>query len=243
MMPSSFFSRSFGSDPSATIFVPGRVNLIGEHIDYNGGMVLPFAIGRGVTVEMGRCEGNQWIVASDRFDEVYRGAIGQPSTGWSQHAVAALRLAADQGWLKEGRQLALASDLPDGAGLSSSAAVIVGVLKAIRATEGLNLTDTEIAVQARRVETDYLGVPVGIMDQMAVAIASPGEAILLDTAALTYKTRPLPSDLAFVPLHSGIRRELSDGRYRERKEECDLAKAYFGTDDICHLSPEAVEGA
>ena len=147
------------------------------------------------------------------------------------------------GLMVRGADLTIASTIPPGAGLSSSAALIVSILKAARELAGSGLSDTELAVAARRVETDYMGVPVGIMDQMAVAIAQPGEAIALDTATLEYQLATLPAGHSIEVIHSGVTRKLSEGRYKIRKEECDEARKAFGRDDICMLDPAEIQQA
>ncbi|MEM6748507.1 MAG: galactokinase [Pseudomonadota bacterium] len=238
----TFFQETFGKEPDQTVFVPGRVNLIGEHIDYNGGRVLPCALNRGVNVALSLRADKDVVVASDRFEGTSRSVLGgPPAESWARYAVSTLQLANDIKWLDCGADVGIVSDLSDGAGLSSSAALCVAILKALRAVCGATVTDVEIAQLARRVENDYIGMPCGIMDQMAVAVAKPGEALFLDTATLDYEPIALPEDVLFVVLHSGIHRELADGRYKARKEECDRAKAYFGTDNLCDLSLETLE--
>lgn len=221
---------------------PGRVNLIGEHIDYNGGMVLPAALGVGVTVELEPREDDSVHVTADQYDEPAMRDLSQEARkGWSDASVGALREANALGLLKGGANLTIRSNIPQGAGLSSSAALTVAILKAARDAASANLpSDQDIAIAARRVENDYLGVPCGIMDQFAVAIAKPGMAMALDTHALEYELVGLPQNHTFVVIHSGVSRKLTDGRYKARKVECDAAKAHFGTDDLCHLDPDAI---
>ncbi|MEM9838187.1 MAG: galactokinase [Pseudomonadota bacterium] len=230
------FSTAFGGNPDTDVFVPGRVNLIGEHIDYNGGRVLPYALPQGVSVALRLRDDGFVSVASERFEGASKAALGSPpADGWAKYAHYTVQLARDIGWPVQGADIAITSNLSDGAGLSSSAALCVAVLKALRSVSGQTASDSEIAQLARRVENDYIGMPCGIMDQMAVAVASSGEALFLDTASLDFESIPLPHDVAFCVLHSGVHRELADGRYKMRKEECDQAKVYFGTDDLCHL--------
>ena len=154
-----------------------------------------------------------------------------------------MREAVALGLLSGGANIAINSTMPHGAGLSSSAALIVAVLKAARASAGSDISDVDLALAARRVENDFLGVPCGIMDQLAVALATPGNAMALDTKTLDWNIVPLLSGYDFAVIHSGVTRKLTDGRYAERKVECDAAKAYFGTDDLCLLDRETVEAA
>ena len=227
---------------NGTAYAPGRVNLIGEHIDYNGGMVLPAALSVGVTVNLEPRTDDNVHITADQYDTSAERALGDEARGhWSDPSVGALREARALGLLKRGANLTIRSDMPQGAGISSSAALTVAILKAARDAAGAEIpSDAEIAIAARRVENEYLGVPCGIMDQFAVAIAKPGMAMALDTEKLTYELIDLPKKHTFVVIHSGLTRKLSDGRYKERKVECDEAKAYFQTDDLCHLAPEDI---
>jgi galactokinase len=240
-MSENVFLERFGGAPTATGFAPGRVNLIGEHIDYNGGLVLPAALAVGLETGLRSRNDNALLIASDRFNGVCELSLTSEKSGdWSDYALGALVFAHRAGWLAQGAEVFVASTIPDGAGLSSSAALIVAILKAARALAGADATNTDIAVLARRVENEFIDMPCGIMDQMAVSVASPGQAIALNTKTLDYKRLDLPADYHMAVVHSGQSRKLSDGRYRVRKEECDRAKAYFKTDDLCHVQLERV---
>ena len=235
------FAAVFGSPPVSKGFAPGRVNLIGEHIDYNGGLVLPAALPVALEVAFGQCDDNKAVIATDRFDGIRTLSLSSGKSGdWSDYALGALAYAHRLGWLQSGASLYISSTIPDGAGLSSSAALVVAILKAVRESIGATVSDTDIAILARRVENEFIGVPCGIMDQMAVAVATPGQAISLNTATLEYTPVDLPTDYHMAVVHSGQTRKLSDGRYRARKEECDAAKSRFETDDLCHLTVERV---
>lgn len=224
------------------VTVPGRVNLIGEHTDYNGGMVLPAALSVSLTVELRPREDRRVIVTAEGFTGSADRMLDEPASDhWSDPGVGAVHEAVKLGLLPGGAELSIRSTIPAGSGLSSSAALIVAILKAARASAGSCLSDIEIAVAARRVENEYLGVPCGIMDQVAVAVPQPGQAIALDTATLDYALVPLPASHAMVVIHSGHSRKLSDGRYKARKEECDAARKAFGRDDICLLDPARIQ--
>ena len=229
---------------SATATSPGRVNLIGEHTDYNGGWVLPAALSVSLTTTlMPRSDDRISVAARGYYETAERNMQDAATNHWSDAAVGALREARSLGLIESGADLAIQSSIPAGSGLSSSAALIVTILKAARKHAGSTLSDTEIALAARRVENDFIGVPCGIMDQMAVAIAKPGKAMALDTETLEYRTVPLPRSHDIVVIHSGHTRKLSDGRYAARKEECDAAKAAFDAEALCPLEPEEIEQA
>ena len=222
---------------------PGRVNLIGEHTDYNGGMVLPAALSVGLELTLSPRSDDNVIARSNGYDNVQRDLSESANEDWSDPVVGALREARKMGLLANGADVEIASTIPAGSGLSSSAALIVAIFKAAREVAASDQTDAELAVAARRVENEYMGVPCGIMDQMAVALATPGSAMALDTRSLEYELVELPASHTIAVIHSGVFRKLTEGRYAERKEECDIAKTYFGTDDLCLLEPDAIAQA
>ena len=157
---------------------------------------------------------------------------------WSDYILGAVRLAKEQNYLSGGADIAVETNLPLGAGISSSAAITVGVLKLLRDQAGVNVTDKEVALLARRVENEFIGVPCGIMDQMAVALATPHQALALNSQTLEYRLIDLPNDYHMAVIHSGVYRQLNEGRYKERKEECDRVKNKLSHDNICQISDE-----
>ena len=232
------FQTAFGAAAQQSGFTPGRVNLIGEHTDYNGGMVLPTALSQGLSLFLTPRSDDRVRIVSDKFDgEIVERKLSQSATeDWSDYVLGAIIYANKAGLLSGGADVGIVTTLPMGAGLSSSAATVVGLLKLARDAAGQDKSDTEIAVLARRVENEFIGVPVGIMDQMAVAIATPGQALALDTKSLDFDLVDMPEDYHMAVIHSGVYRQLNEGRYKERKEECDAVKAELGHDDICLIS-------
>ena len=236
------FKEIFGVFPAQTAYAPGRVNLLGEHIDYNGGSVLPMALKVGLTVAISPREDDIVRIASTRFDDVVERDLHSTKHGdWADYAVGAVQYAERVGFISTGVDLFIESTIPDGAGLSSSAALIVAILKAARDLANASAANDEIAVLAKQVENDYIGMPCGIMDQMAVAIADAGQAIALNTHDLSYERIQLPKDYHFAVIHSGQHRKLADGRYAARKAECDKAKSMIGVQDLCLLSKNDLE--
>jgi len=231
------FHRLFKAQPDISGFTPGRVNLIGEHVDYNGGRVLPTALDLGVTLALSPRTDGKIQIGSDKFDDIARRQIDDDmSDHWSDYITGALQIANAEGFGPNGADIAVTTNLPFGAGISSSAAVTVCVLRALRDLAGADLTDTDLAILARRVENEYIGMPCGIMDQMAVAIARPGQALSLNTDTLEFDLIDLPKTHHMAVIHSGVFRQLNEGRYKIRKEECDQVKAAVGRDDICRMS-------
>ena len=184
------------------------------------------------------------IAASDLSDEVATRTLGEPARGdWSDMALGSLAEAARLGLWQGGADIAVASTIPAGAGLSSSAALAVAVLKAARASGRGEVDDTALALAARRVENDYIGVPCGIMDQMAVAHLQAGQAMALDTGSLGFAIAPLFADHVFAVVHSGVTRSLSDGRYATRREEVEAAARSLDTDALCLVDPDRIEAS
>ena len=188
------FRETFGVEPQGVWHAPGRVNLIGEHTDYNDGFVLPFAVPWGVTAAV-----------SPRADGVVRLwslQAGTPLTvetldeaeGWARYAVGVFWALREAGHPVGGANLVIDGDVPQGAGLSSSAALEVAVGTALSELYGLGLAKMEVALVAQRAENDFVGMPCGIMDQAASALGEQGRALFLDCRSLAGRTIPL--DLA-----------------------------------------------
>ncbi len=225
-----------------TATIPGRVNLIGEWIDFNGGTVLPMALSQTVELQL-RANGQDYDrVHSAQFPDCIDFGINAPAAGhWSDYVRGALQYARRQGWIGQGQDVTLKSNLPVGAGLSSSAATIVAALKA--ASAHLTAVDpVQVALAAKAVENDFIGVPCGIMDQMAVAVGAPGCVLALDTRDCSYQIIPVPADWTIAVVHSGIGRALADGRYKSRREECLQAAEALGVAYLCDGDLEASRG-
>lgn len=234
------FSDIFSHAPRMLGFSPGRVNLIGEHTDYNGGYVLPTALDLGISIAMHPRDDNLVRIFSDKFGDMTTRTLAESARDdWSDYALGAIIFAQKSGLMQSGADIAISTTLPSGSGLSSSAALTVGLLT-LADTED-TLTPTQIAVLARRVENEFIGIPCGIMDQMAVAIARPGQALALNTKSLTYDVIDLPLTHKMVVIHSGQHRRLAEGRYQVRKEECDAVKAALGHDDLCLMTDKEFE--
>ncbi|WP_213271621.1 galactokinase family protein [Hyphomonas sp.] len=213
--------------------VPGRVNLIGEWIDFNGGTVLPMALSQSVELEM--CANGQTHdrVQSQQFSDITDFGIDVPAAGhWSDYVRGGLQYGRRMGWITGGQDVILKSTIPVGAGLSSSAATIVATLRAAGA-ELAGIDPAGIARAAQDVENIFMGVPCGIMDQMAVSVGRPGNVLALDTRDCSYQIMPVPAGWTFAVIHSGIARALSDGRYRARRQECLEAAGSLGVPYLC----------
>ena len=231
--------------PMIRAFGPGRVNLIGEHTDYNGGLALPFAIDRGVTVEAEPLAGGEMraeardLGESDAFDAAAPGR----AEGWRafvRGTVAELRAA---GVEIEGARLAFAGDVPQGSGLSSSAALETALCLALLAVAGAEEPDrTELAKLCSRVENDWVGAQTGLLDQLASLHGRAGAALRIDFATL--ELRPVPLELGdwrLVTLDSGAEHSHAAGGYNERRAECRAACAALGVEHLSAADHEAAE--
>jgi galactokinase len=209
---------------------PGRVNLIGEHTDYNGGFVLPTVIPQHTRVDLTRVEGQTVKVRSDQQPTPAAYTIGgeQRRGDWLDYVQGVTWAVRTDGYTFEGFEASITSDVPLGAGLSSSAAFEVALLRAIRAAFGLELDDVRLALLGQRAENEFVGARCGIMDQMAASLAEPGTALFLDTHSLQFRRVPLPSSIELVVIHSGVSHSLAAGDYNTRRAECEAAARALG---------------
>jgi len=218
------FAARFGSAPGWLGWAPGRINLIGEHTDYNEGLAMPAAIDRWVVVALGLRPGRRVTVRAEDFGEqleVETGTLpgdGRPS--WQRGALGCLAefsRHADPG----GLAAVVAGDVPLGAGLSSSAAVELAWLNALRAATGALLSDHDLCRLGQQVEHRHLGLASGLLDQVASQLSRAGHAMVVDFADLAVGWFPLDlRGLAWAVLDTGVRRELAGSAYRDRVREC-----------------------
>jgi galactokinase len=235
----ALFQTTFGHAPSAQAYAPGRVNLMGEHTDYNGGVVfpMPLALGTAVTLSFGGPAGMIQARSADFSETVTRPLGGTAKDCWTDYLIGTLQAFFEGHPPTEGLQITVATNLPVGSGLSSSAALEVALLRAMCQLTGRSLTPVEIAIMARRAENTYVGMPCGIMDQYSVSVGTPGSALFLDTRQLTSEPVALPDSHNFVIIHSGLSHRLSEGGYEKRVTECTAACAALGVDLLGDLSP------
>ena len=223
---SGLFRATFGAAPLVVASAPGRVNLIGEHTDYNGGPVLPVATSARTSVAVGPAEPGVLELISTLDGERTRidWRAGRP-TGWCAYLAGVMR-ELDAGGAAPagaGARVAVASAVPVGAGLASSAALTVAAAQALSLLATVRLSPRQLAGVAYRAEHDYVGVGCGIMDQMCAALARPGHALLLECASLATRYIPIRGRLLLVD--TGTRHELTAGALNERRAECEAAVA------------------
>jgi galactokinase len=207
---------------------PGRVNLIGDHTDYNEGFVLPLAIDRECVV--------RWEPAEDGVSA--SSADGPP--GWERYVGGVARSLAERGWPATPVHASVTSNVPIGAGLSSSAALEVALALALCDAAGFELPPLELALACRRAEQLATGVPTGIMDQLASIFGRRGRALLIDCRSLEVRPVPLPDGLAVLAVHSGVTRSLEGTAYAERRAACEAAAARLRLRSLRDATPEQV---
>ncbi|MEI6241332.1 MAG: galactokinase [Planctomycetia bacterium] len=226
-----------------TVHAPGRVNLIGEHTDYNDGFVLPMAIERGVTIAIRRRDDGTAIFRSDRETVPATLELSAPlepgRRDWARYPAGVLAGYQRLGWVIPGFDAVVTADLPAGGGLSSSAALEVATATAVEVLCGRSLDPLARAILCQRAEHEFAGVPCGIMDQCAVTLGRAGHALFIDCQCR--EIRPVPfggDDVAVVVVNSGVRHSLADGEYARRRAECESAAARLGCRSLRDVTPE-----
>ncbi len=226
------FAQLFGREPEVVSESPGRVNLIGEHTDYNEGFVLPVAIDRRVTIAAAPAEGKRVRVYSADFDARDEWPADAPRrTGrreWRDYVRGVAWSLLDAGYELRGADLAIAGDVPLGAGLSSSAALEVAVAGALSAVSEIEIEPGRLALLCQKAENQFVGVQCGIMDQFAGACSRAEHALLIDCRSLEMEHVELPQDVTIVVVDSKVPRRLGETAYNERREDCAAAARALG---------------
>ncbi len=233
------FADLYGRPPTVTASAPGRVNLIGEHTDYNDGFVLPAALPLWTTVEMSPREDSTIRVWSAEFPDQGTQTFSIDriihAHDWTDYVRGMVGVLAERG-VRQGFDARVSSQIPVGSGLSSSAALLVAVGRAVCAAFELSIGDLELAQLARQAETEFVGAPVGIMDQMACSLADESSALFIDTRSLHYERIALPRTSALLVIDSGVRHSHVSGEYRTRRDECTRAAAALGVKTLRDVS-------
>jgi galactokinase len=238
-LATSLFTSSFSSRPTVVASAPGRVNLIGEHTDYNGGPVLPVAIERR-SAAAARVA-NHWAFASDTAEGVYQADIDAPVRGaWTDYLIGVIRELRSLRAAPPGAEISVATTLPIGAGLSSSAALTVALAKALSLLAGKRLSPDQLVEVAFRAEYHQVGVRCGRMDQTSATHAERGSALLFDTATGDLRRVPFPGRLWVI--ETGVSHRLTGGALNQRRKECEEALAFCrewrpGLRHLAQLSP------
>jgi galactokinase len=244
------FRERTGRDPEGVWAAPGRVNLIGEHTDYNDGFVLPAAIDRLVLVAAGRRAGGRlrlWSLQAEPPADLELAGIGPGRVGgWAAYPAGVAWALGQAGVELGGADLVVDGDVPAGSGLSSSAALECATATALADLHGAGLDRTALAGLARRAENEVVGVPSGVMDQMVSMLGRAGHALFLDTRSLGAEQVPLPPEAAgpcLVVIDTRAGHRLVDGAYADRRAACAAAAAVLGVPALRDATPGQVEAA
>ena len=237
------FSTYFNAKPEFIVRAPGRVNLIGEHTDYNDGFVLPMAIDRAVWIALSPRADSQIRIHSlnleaDSAFELHSLTKGE---GWLEYIKGVANELQNAGYKLKGFNAVMTGDVPRSAGLSSSAAVELATACAFAAVSGFAWDAAQMAKISQKAENEWVGVNCGIMDQMASATSRAGYALFLDCRTLEYKHVPLPKNVSVVILDTSTRRGLVDSAYNERRSQCEEAAHWFGVKALRDVSVEEFE--
>ena len=247
------FSSVFNHPAETNFFAPGRINLIGEHIDYNGGLVFPAPITLGTYASVSKREDRIFKVYSMNFESLgilefsLDDLTYRKEANWTNYLKGVIKFIIEQGHsIPHGLNMVIFGNIPNGSGLSSSASLEMLIAKVLIDMFNLSISPVEAALLGKKVENEYIGVNSGIMDQFAISLGQKDTAILLDCNTLDYDYVPikLPNH-SIVIMNTNKRRELADSKYNERRSECEAAllklQSVCNIHALCELSPEEFE--
>jgi galactokinase len=245
-------SETVSGRPARVFRAPGRVNLIGEHTDYNGGFVMPVAIGLATYVAVEARAEPKLVIESENFGERREFPLGDSTAraqgDWSDYVRGVAVTLERSGFQLNGANLMIHGEVPIGSGLSSSAALEVAVAQALLAISGVSLSAPDLARLCQRAENEFVGVNCGIMDQFACCCAKAGYALLLDCRSLDQRLVPLPADVRLMICDTKVRRRLNSGDYNQRRAECEegvrlLQRGDSGIHSLRDATPANLENA
>ncbi|WP_084164389.1 galactokinase [Rheinheimera texasensis] len=246
-MVKTTFQREFGADATQLFSAPGRVNLIGEHTDYNDGFVLPCAIQFETVLASRLVPGSSQIeiFAADyqQLHVIDLTETVQPvaTPRWANYVRGVVAGLQQRGLTLPGCQLVVGGNVPQGAGLSSSASLEMVLGLGLSTLAGAPLSPRDNALNGQQAEHQFAGCQCGIMDQLVSAAGLAGQALLLDCRSLDYQTVPMPESLQVLIIHSNVKRGLVDSAYNERREQCEAAARFFGIKALRDVTPEQLE--
>ncbi len=242
------FERTFDGAPDLCVQAPGRVNLIGEHTDYNDGFVLPCAIDfHTLVAARARADRTVRVMALDCADQLDEFSLDAPivpreDAPWANYVRGVVQMLLAHGVALGGADLAIAGNVPQGAGLSSSASLEVAVGQAFKSLYRLDhLSPTDLALIGQRAENQFVGCNCGIMDQLISARGQSAHALLIDCRSLQTQAVPMPQDMAVMIIHSRIRRGLVESEYNTRRAQCEQAARHYGVGALRDLSLEQLD--
>ncbi|WP_370548305.1 galactokinase [Edwardsiella tarda] len=238
------FTREFGYVPTCCVQAPGRVNLIGEHTDYNDGFVLPCAIDYQTVISCAaRPDRQVRVIAADYANQQDSFSLDAPivahdSMMWSNYVRGVIKHLQQRCDTIGGVDMVISGNVPQGAGLSSSAALEVAVGQALQALYQLPLDGVALALNGQEAENRFVGCNCGIMDQLISALGQAQHALLIDCRSLATQAVPLPAEAAVVIINSNVKRGLVDSEYNTRRQQCEEAARFFAVPALRDVTPE-----
>lgn len=239
----SQFHAQFNQMPQLTVYAPGRVNIIGEHTDYNEGFVMPCAINYGTAVAGTPRLDSKFRVyaldldAWDEFDLAH--PIEKSTEKWANYVRGVVKfLQEKQPHFQQGADLVITGNVPQSSGLSSSASLEVAVGKFCQQLGRLDVTNTDIALNGQKAENQFVGANCGNMDQLISALGQEGHLLMIDCRSLETKPTPVPHNVAVVIVNSNVPHDLVTGEYNTRRAQCEKAAEFFGVKALRDLSVE-----
>lgn len=239
------FRARYGADPAYLVRAPGRVNLIGEHTDYNDGFVMPIAIERATWVALRRRADHVVMLHSMDHQELLRlplDGVAHGGPSWTEYPKGVAHVLAQAGHALSGWEGVTACDVPMGAGLSSSASFELAIARAFQVASDIAWDPVAMARLGQRAENEWVGVQCGIMDQLISAVGRAGHALLIDCRDLSSRAVPLPAGHAVVIMDTMTRRGLVGSAYNERRQQCQLVAAKFGVAKLRDVTLAQLDG-
>lgn len=237
------FNEHYGYNPEKTVFAPGRVNIIGEHTDYNDGFVMPCAINYGMAVSFAKRNDSIWRVYAIDINEQDEFDLSQDFTRsehkWANYVRGVVKYVQEQcPEFKQGADLVMTSDVPMSSGLSSSAALEISIGKTCQVLGNLPLSLAQIALIGQKAENKFVGANCGNMDQLTSALGQKDHLIMIDCRSLEITLTPVPQGYSIAIINSNVKHDLVTGEYNSRRQECEQAAKFFGVKALRDVTPE-----
>lgn len=242
------FKQQFEIEPEVICYAPGRVNLLGDHTDYNDGFVLPAAIDVGTTIAASRRDDDQVVAFAEGYSTnvdcfSLENITFSHEEMWRNYVRGTLKCLRESHTNFGGVNLAITGNVPQGAGLSSSASFEMAILKTIVDLYQLDLEGVTAALMGQRAENEFVGCQCGIMDQLVSALGLEGHAMLLDCRSLTFQDAPIPDGMVILVVNSNVQRGLVDSEYNARRQQCEEVARILNVPALRDVSLEQLNGA
>ena len=242
------FKQQFEIEPEVICYAPGRVNLLGDHTDYNDGFVLPAAIDVGTTIAASRRDDDQVVAFAEGYSTKVdcfslENIAFSHEEMWRNYVRGTLKCLRESHTNFGGVNLAITGNVPQGAGLSSSASFEMAILKTIVDLYQLDLEGVTAALMGQRAENEFVGCQCGIMDQLVSALGLEGHAMLLDCRSLTFQDAPIPDGMVILVVNSNVQRGLVDSEYNARRQQCEEVARILNVPALRDVSLEQLNGA